>query len=96
MYRIGQVLLVTAVALAVSGSPGYTDGPIAVIADNGATVEQLDATSWNVTLTAAGDTTIRAGAVVDGNPIAADPSVQTAADPATSIVLTVAPVAPAS
>jgi len=87
MYKTGQIVLVTALAIAASGAPGFTDGAITIAADNGATVEPVDATSARVTL-AAGTTKITASATADGNSISGSASAD-AGDAATAITLTV-------
>jgi hypothetical protein len=88
MFKTGQVLLVVAIAaVAEGGAAGFTDQPIALTADNGAKVEQIDATSWNVTL-ASGTTTIKGDSVADGVDITGS-VVEEAGDPATVIDLTV-------
>ena len=86
MFKSGQKVLVVAAALAASGKPGFVDGPITITADNGATVEPIDATSAHVTL-AAGTTTVTASALAEGNAISGTASAD-AGDVATEIKLT--------
>jgi len=87
MFKSGQKLLVTALALAASGAAGYIDGAITFTADNGATVEPIDAVSAYVTV-AAGTTTITGAATADGNPVLGSAGAD-AGDAATSLKLTV-------
>lgn len=88
MFKTGQVLLVVAIAaVAAGGAAGFIDQPIVLTADNGASIEQVDATSWNVTL-AAGTTHIQGDSVADGIAITGSVT-EEAGDPATVIDLTV-------
>ena len=84
----GTGLIVTAMALVSAGVPGFVDGPITIVADNGATVNATSDTTAEVTLVNDGDTTITATAVADGVSISGGPLVETAAEPATFISLT--------
>lgn len=95
MYRTGTILLVSVAALvALGGVAGYTSGPIAITADNGATVTPVDDHSALITLNAAGDTKISASAPVDATTISNDSTVS-AGDAATVLDITVS-VAPAA
>jgi hypothetical protein len=95
MYKTGTILLISVVALvAAGGAAGYTSGPIAITADNGATVTPVDDHSALVTLNSAGNTKISASAPVDANTISNDTTVA-AGDAATVLDITVS-VAPAT
>jgi hypothetical protein len=88
MLKTGTTVLVSALALvALGGAVGYIDNAIALTANNGATVEQIDASSWNVTLINDGDTTLSAAAKADGIDISGE-TVATSGQPATVIQLT--------
>lgn len=96
MYKTGTILLVSVAALvAAGGVAGYTSGPIAITADNGATVTPVDAHSALVTLNTAGDTKISATAPVDDKTISGD-TTQSAGDPATVLEFNVSVAPPAA
>lgn len=87
MFKTGQKVLVVAAAVAASGAPGFLDGAVTFAADNGATVDPIDATSAHVTL-AAGTTNITASATADGAAVTGAASA-VAGDAAASLTLTV-------
>jgi hypothetical protein len=95
MYKTGTILLISVAALvAIGGAAGYTSGPIAITADNGATVTPVDDHSALVTLNSAGDTKISAAAPVDASTISNDATVS-AGDAATVLAINIS-VAPAA
>lgn len=89
-FKTGTTILVSAIALALAGgAAGYVDNGITLVATNGATIEEIDGTSWNVTLVNDGDCNLSAAAKADGNDISGEAvATATSLDPATVIQLT--------